>query len=222
MNGIHDLGGMHGFGPIEHVRNEPVFHAAWEARVQGISDAVRSERGYYTIDASRYGIERMAPADYLRASYYERRLATIEYNLTLRGFLTSDEVDQRVAWLRRNPDLDPPPATPIQPSPGPPDVPTSPPVDPARFAVGDLVVTRNIHPLGHKRLPRYARGRQGVIRGVYGPHTFPDANAHGLGPCPQVLYNVSFAGAELWGQSSEPRAPVYLDLWDSYLDPHIA
>ena len=219
MNGIHDLGGMHGFGPVEREEHEPLFHAAWEARVLAIRDVVRRQRGYYTIDASRYGIERMPPAEYLRASYYERWLASVEYNLTLQGLLTPDELEARVAFLQHHPGADPPRAQPIPPPPRVPDAPQGPPPVAPRFAVGDAVVTRNVHPVGHTRLPRYARGKRGVIDRRYGAHTFPDTNAHGLGAQPQPLYNVRFEARELWGDSAEPRQTVALDLWDSYLDP---
>jgi len=218
MNGIHDLGGMHGFGPVEREENEPLFHAAWEAHVLAIRDVVRKQQGYYTIDASRYGVEQMAPAVYLQASYYERWLASIEYNLGLLGLLTRDELDARVAFLRHHPNAEAPPASRMQPPPRVQDAPTGPPPTP-RFAVGAAVITRNVHPVGHTRLPRYARGKRGVIVRLHGPHTFPDTNAHGLGTQPQPLYTVRFEARELWGDSAEPRQTVALDLWDSYLDP---
>lgn len=218
MNGVHDLGGMHGFGQIKREENEPLFHAEWEARVRALANLMMVNK-YYTIDASRYGIEQMAPAEYLRASYYERWLASLEYNLTEQGLLGRDELDARVAFLREHPGADPPPARrvvpPLRAQVAPPQ---SPPTTP-RFAVGDAVVTRNVHPVGHTRLPRYARGKRGLIHLIHGPQTFPDTNAHGLGEQPQMLYNVRFAGRELWGESSEPHEDVYLDLWESYLDP---
>ena len=80
MNGVHDMGGMHGFGPIVREVNEPLFHAAWEAQVRAMVVIARS-RGYFNLDAFRYGIERMDPAHYLRAPYFERWLASIELNL---------------------------------------------------------------------------------------------------------------------------------------------
>jgi nitrile hydratase len=220
MNGVHDLGGMHGFGPIEREADEPLFHAAWEARVRAIN-ALTRERGYFNIDAFRYGIEQMAPAEYLRASYFERWLASAEYNLIQHGFLTSDELDARMEFLRRHPGADPPPAAGATHPPRAPAArpePASPPPAP-RFAVGDAVVTRNVHPTGHTRLPRYARGKRGVIQLVHGAHTFPDTNAHGLGEQPHALYHVRFDGRELWGDSAEPREAVYLDLWERYLEP---
>src|SRR5918998_2496398 len=103
MNGVHDMGGMHGFGPIVREVNEPVFHAAWEAHVHAMMTEVRS-RGYFNIDASRHGIERMDPAHYLRAPYYERWLATIELNLIEAGFLTGEELDARMQ-LREPPEM---------------------------------------------------------------------------------------------------------------------
>jgi nitrile hydratase len=88
-----------------------------------------------------------------------------------------------------------------------------------RFAVGDAVRARNINPAGHTRLPRYARGCAGTIARVHGVHVFPDSNAHFQGEQPQYLYSVRFAGRELWGDRAGPRDAVYIDLWDSHLEP---
>ncbi len=218
MNGVHDLGGMHGFGSVEREEDEPLFHAAWEARVFGIQQRVR-RGGYFNIDAFRNGIERMPPAAYLRSSYYERWLASVEYNLIEQGLIDGDELEARVASLSESPGAGTPRARAVAAQP---QVrwasPESPPPAP-RFAEGDAVVTRNVHPAGHTRLPRYARGKRGVIHRAYGAQTFPDTNAHGLGERPQPLYSVRFAGRELWGDSAEPGQVVYLDLWESYLDP---
>ena len=219
MNGVHDMGGMHGFGPVEREEHEPLFHAAWEARVLGIMGVVRGQRGYFNLDAFRHGIERMPPAEYLRSTYYERWLASVEYNLIEQGLIDGDELEARVAFLREHPEAAPPPARSVTVPPRARErEPQSPPTAP-RFAAGDAVVTRNVHPRGHTRLPRYARGKRGLIHLIHGPQTFPDTNAHGLGEQPQVLYNVRFAGRELWGESSEPREAVYLDVWESYLEP---
>lgn len=219
MNGVHDLGGMHGFGPVEREEHEPLFHAAWEARVFGINRILR-DAGYFNIDAFRHGIELMPPAEYLRASYYERWLATVVRNLIRRGVLSGDELAARSAFLREHPDADPTPAGSATATSLARDVPPASPAPPApRFAAGDAVMARNVHPAGHTRLPRYARGKRGVIHRAYWPQTFPDANAHGLGEQPQMLYSVRFDGRALWGDSAEPGQVVYLDLWDSYLEP---
>ena len=90
---------------------------------------------------------------------------------------------------------------------------------PPRYVVGDVVRARNINPTGHTRLPRYARGHVGVISHDHGGHVFPDTNAHGLGEQPQPLYQVRFEAAELWGPDADGRGAVYLDLWETYLDP---
>lgn len=219
MNGVHDLGGMHGFGPIERESNEPRFHAAWEARVRALM-MLSVGRNYFNLDAFRYGMERLEPAHYLRAPYFERWLASGEANLIEGGFLSLDELNTRTELLRQHPEttFSPGPAEPrqrvMEERPEPAQAPPRP-----RFVVGDLVVTRNVHPTGHTRLPRYARGKAGVIGRVYGPQIFPDTNAHGLGEQPQTLYNVRFDGRELWGESAEPDQVLTLDLWDSYLEP---
>lgn len=222
MNGVHDMGGMHGFGPVEREENEPLFHAEWEAHVAAINRLVRRP-GIFNIDEFRKGIERMDPAHYLRSTYYERWLATVEFNLAAKGFITADELESRMELLRQNPDADVPRAE--QPVPVPQvSQPVSETVTDAepRFAVGDEVVTRNVHPVGHTRLPRYARGKRGVIHLVHGVQIFPDSNAHGKGEDPRPLYNVRFDARELWGDSAEPNQVLYLDLWEPYLEPATA
>ena len=90
---------------------------------------------------------------------------------------------------------------------------------PAKFAAGDRVVARNLHPLGHTRLPRYARGRRGVIDRDHGVFIFPDTHAAGAGQKPQHVYAVRFTLRELWGPDASERDVVLIDLWDDYLDP---
>ena len=88
----------------------------------------------------------------------------------------------------------------------------------ARFKSGQHVRARNMNPLGHTRLPRYARGKAGTVVQNRGIFVFPDANAHFLGEQPQYLYSVRFAARELWGEQASPRDSVYIDMWDSYLE----
>jgi nitrile hydratase len=222
VNGVHDMGGMHGFGPVEREENEPVFHAEWEGRVAGINRAAQAQ-GVYNLDEFRHGIERMNPAAYLESTYYERWLATAERNLIEKGVITPDELEAKVAALREQSAAVPRREDPAQAEriaqrlsrrPAFRREGTAAP----RFKVGDAVRTRNVHPTGHTRLPRYARGRRGVIVRYYGGYVFPDTNAHGQGEQPQPLYCVRFEARELWDASSEPGEYVHLDLWESYLD----
>jgi nitrile hydratase beta subunit len=218
MNGVHDMGGMHGFGAIVREVNEPLFHAPWEAHVRAL-EALAVERDYFTIDAFRHGIERMEPAHYLRAPYYERWLATIELNLIEGGFLTGEELDTRMQLLRQVPEAALPRGVAVAAEPVAREQRADSPLPVSRYAIGDAVVTRNVHPPGHTRLPRYARGKRGVIQRLHGAQIFPDTNAHGLGENPQPLYAVGFEARELWGEAAESCQTVSLDLWESYLEP---
>jgi nitrile hydratase subunit beta len=221
MNGVHDMGGMHGFGPIE--RDNPQarvwFGTDWEARVCGMQDVCVPR--YFNLDAFRYGIERMNPAHYLRAPYFERWLETIATNMIEAGYLTREELEARTERFQDNPDVALPGEAPSPAELTLPPLPTKPLTSALtpRFTVGEAVVTMNIHPTSHTRLPRYARGKQGVVLRVHGPHVFADTNADGRSEDPQVVYNVRFDGQELWGASAEPGTTVSLDLWESYLAP---
>jgi nitrile hydratase beta subunit len=217
MNGVHDLGGMQGFGPIVREVNEPLFHAPWEARVCAVAELTMS-RDYFNIDAFRHGIERMEPAHYLRAPYYERWLATTELNLIEGGFLTGEELNARTELLRKHPEAKLPRSAVATMTEAPEKSPDS-PLPISRFALGDAVVTRNVHPPGHTRLPRYARGKRGIVQRLHGAQIFPDTNAHGLGENPQPLYVIQFDAHELWGESAESSQTVWLDVWESYLEP---
>jgi len=224
MNGVHDLGGMHGFGPVIREHNEPVFHSEWENRVFGMTLTAMG-RGVCNVDEFRRAIERMPPARYLAATYYEKWLDGITRLFVEKGVVTEAQIQARPAFFAARPDAA---ATAALTGPLPERVPfnagwvqdvvretaTRP-----RFAPGDPVITRNIHPRGHTRLPRYARGKRGVIHRLHGVHVFPDSNAHGLGEQPQPLYSVRFEAKELWGEDAQPNQWVHIDLWESYLEP---
>jgi nitrile hydratase subunit beta len=224
MDGVHDLGGMHGFGRVEREANEPVFHEAWEAAVYAIMRASLGT-GLYNLDEFRHGVERMDPAHYLRSGYYEHWLDGIARVLTEKGVLSADELAARTEFFAARPDASASAAVqgtpPVAPKPLQWYAPASerPATRPPRFAVGDAVIARNIHPTGHTRLPRYARGKRGVIHRQHGTHVFPDSNAHGGGEQPQPLYSVCFDARELWGPSAELNQHVYIDLWEPYLEP---
>jgi hypothetical protein len=201
MNGVHDMGGMHGFGHVEVQREEPVFHERWEGVVRAMMQ--RTNGRYYNLDEFRHAIERMRSDEYLRAAYYERWLHGVQTLLLEKGVITEEELAGRHA---------------SGPAPAPTVGAEKPPAVQPRFQPGDHVVTRNMHPHGHTRLPRYARGRRGVVRRVYGPFRLPDANAHGDHHAWQPCYAVEFAARELWGDDANPSDRVCIDLWEGYLE----
>ena len=217
MNGVHDMGGMHGLAPLAVEPNEPVFHEPWEGRVWALVTAVGAwRRG--NLDLSRHQVERMPAADYLRASYYERWLFAVIENAVMQGLLAREEVETgRPAPGAAK--LTPPLLAPMvaellrRGAPKTRSVERQP-----RYRPGDPVRTRNIHPPTHTRLPRYARDKQGVIIAFHGAHVFPDSNAQFQGENPQPLYTVRFEACALWGDAASPRDTVCLDLWEDYLE----
>jgi len=216
MNGIHDMGGMHGMGPIEREEDEPVFHHAWEGRVFALNLALRPGKG--NLDNSRHGIELLPPADYLRMSYYEKWLARLEGRLVRLGLATEQELESGKAAAdssKSTPGLtaDMVAGTLGRGGPACRDVAVAP-----LFQVDQQVRARNIHPTGHTRLPRYARGKVGTIVRDHGVFVFPDTNARFEGEKPQHVYSVRFAARELWGEEASPRDAVYIDMWDDYLE----
>jgi nitrile hydratase beta subunit len=223
MDGVHDLGGMQGFGPVEREENEPVFHAEWETAVLAMMHAAGS-RGLFNIDEFRHGIERMAPAHYLRATYYEKWLDGVTRVLVEKGVVGAEELAGRLAYFGQHPDASARSVVPgALPGRGAVNLNWQHSIRETgatpRFVPGDEVITRDMHPHGHTRLPRYARGKRGVIHCCHGIHVFPDTNAHGQGEQPQPLYSVRFDARELWGESAERNQAVHIDLWESYLLP---
>jgi nitrile hydratase len=218
MNGIHDMGGMHGMGPIVEEKNEPVFHEGWEGRIFAMNLAMGAWRKW-NLDASRHSRELIPPAEYLRMSYYEKWIAGLIALMVKAGLVRGDEIESGTAAVgstKAVPAVNPQQAL-ARIATG---LPAKRNVDlPARFKVGQRVRTRNVHPLGHTRLPRYARGRFGTINRDHGVFVFPDTNAHFLGEQPQRVYSVCFAARELWGAQAGEKDSVYVDLWDDYLEP---
>jgi len=222
MDGIHDLGGMHGFGPVEADPTERGFHARWEAHVVACMNAGLAWP-LFNIDEFRHSRERLEPVRYLEASYFEQWLESVCRLLVEKGVVSREELEARTHFFQAHPERDA--STAVTTREPPPRAGVAQATFrraasvPSRFQPGDPVVTRNLHPVGHTRLPRYARGKRGVVASAQGAWVFPDTNAHDLGEAPQHLYSVRFDGSELWGDSAEARAAVYLDLWESYLDP---
>ncbi len=218
MNGAQDMGGMHGFGPVEPEPDEPVFHAEWERRAFALTLAMGMPGGW-NIDMSRFARENQPPGEYLAKSYYEIWLAGLEKLMAERGLVAPEEIEAGKPLG---------PAKKVERVLSPADVlkvlhrggPTERDAQaPARFKVGDRVRTKNIHPTTHTRLPRYVRGQPGTIELVHGCHVFPDTNALGQGENPQWLYTVTFSGTDLWGPASDPTVCVSVDAWESYLEP---
>jgi nitrile hydratase beta subunit len=207
MDGIHDLGGMSGFGAVNVERGEPVFHETWEARVFGLGALSVAVLTAYNVDEYRHSVERMDPVHYLAASYYERMLTGIATLLIEKGVVTHEELETRAGGrfpISR-------PVAPLRPI----DVSAR---ESARFAVGDTVVVRDIHPPGHTRDPRYVRGKRGVVVHVAPRFSFPDAAAHGSPLRLEHTYHVQFQAAELWAEAAGSNEAVIVDLWDSYLE----
>lgn len=218
MNGAHDLGGMMGFGPVEAEKDEPVFHAAWEKRMMAMNVALGAA-GRWNIDMGRHAREDRDPREYLDSTYYEIWYLGLTRLVVDHGLVGADELasaramrtaekvarvlapgEVAAAMARRNPY-------------------ERAPASEARFKVGMKVRTKEHHPAGHTRLPRYARGKAGTIAIVHGVHVFPDTHAHGRGEQPHWLYCVSFAATALWGSDADPAITVSTDCWEPYLEP---
>lgn len=218
MNGPQDLGGQMGFGPVAPERDEPLFHADWEKRALGVT-LTAGAMGHWNIDESRHTRESLHPADYYASSYYEIWTKALERLLQRHGFVTADELAGSRALgagttpkrVLRAADV---PA--VLARGGPCDRPVD---TPPRFEPGQRVRTKNFHPTGHTRLPRYARGKIGTIDAIREGFVFPDSNAHGKGENPQRVYTVVFDAAELWGEGADPTLTVSIDAWESYLEP---
>ena len=205
MNGVHDMGGMDGFGPIPIEKDEPVFHADWEKRMFAILMSLGRE--FRNVDEFRHAIERIPAPVYLDSSYYERWLDAMMTMLVEKKRVTREELVARGAE----------PIAPAQPANhfrG-----NSPAVRRrrARFREGDRVVARNLNPTGHTRLPRYVRGKRGVIHRDWGTYVFADSNAHHAGDREQHVYSVTFEARELWGKDAPARDTLRIDLWEDYL-----
>jgi len=217
VNGVHDMGGMQDMGHVRREENEPVFHAPWEGRALAMSLATANWRKW-SLDAFRYQIELIPPSDYLRMSSYEKWFTAVTERLVASGLVTRAEIESG------QPAQGSSKATPALSAGQVPfmlrsgalahrDVAVA-----ARFHAGQRVRTRNINPVGHTRLPRYARAKEGTVERDHGVYVFPDTAALSLGENPQHVYSVRFAAGELWGDQASPRDAVYLDLWDDYLD----
>lgn len=218
MNGIHDMGGMDGMGPIDFDAKEgSPFAAAWEARAFAHLVATGA-LGRWNNDAIRRNLESFSALDYLRMGYFERWHAALTNILVETGLLTRAELEsgraegeaRSDARILRATEV---PAALLKGDPYTRGIATRP-----RFAVGDRVCARNLHEEGHTRLPRYVRGKSGTIARNHGGHVFPDTNARFAGEHPNYLYSVRFEAVALWGDRSDSNGAVYVDIWEVQLD----
>lgn len=208
MNGTHDLGGQHGFGPVvaEPQESEPYFHAAWERDVFSTMIAL-GRVGRWSLDEFRRNIEHLDPVDYLTFSYYEKWLASLERLAVDHLLVTPEELVTGHSSTAPVPD----PPRPFVANFDPPETPLA-------YAPGDRVRAANRHPAAHTREPRYLRGRVGTVVGVVGAEPFPEEASVGICRTEHV-YLVRFEAAELWGPDGGRNDAVYVELWDSYLEP---
>jgi nitrile hydratase len=215
VDGIHDLGGRHGFGPVVTDESEKPFHAAWEARLLGIARGM-SRASDWSIDWFRHCRELIDPVDYLTRPYYDQWLQTYAAMLVNSGFATVKELATGKSHR---------PAVGLD-APMPPSAVANAkkqalrfdrqPAAPPLFALGQVVRAKSHSGPGHTRLPLYVRGHLGRITACHGAHILPDANAVGE-PRAETLYSVAFQAVELWPETVG-RHEVYLDLWESYLE----
>lgn len=221
MNGVHDMGGMQGFGPVVPEPDEPLFHAPWEKRALAITLAMGAG-GLWNIDLGRAARESLPPATYLASSYYEIWIRALEDLMRDRGLVTPHELQTGIATTPAPPfrtlHVDSVDAALARGTPAGREARQA-----ARFAIGERVVARNMHPGGHTRLPRYVRGHAGTVALIHGAHVFADRHASKpLAPFdedPQWLYTVVFDAQELWGAQADALATISVDAWEPYLEP---
>jgi nitrile hydratase beta subunit len=207
MDGIHDLGGMDGFGEITVEKNEPTFHNQWEGQAFALNIVAIGILQKYNADEYRHALERMNPYDYLNASYYERVFTGVASLLIEKGLISKRELVSKVSG---NYPLARPNAVVKNKSKD-----TS---NAAIFSVGDRVKVQDIHTPGHTRMPAYVRGRQGKIIHVAPCFSFPNNAAHGGTLRKEPTYHVMFTSSELWNDDETNSDTVVVDLWESYLE----
>jgi nitrile hydratase subunit beta len=208
VDGVHDLGGMEGFGPVEAEPDEPVFHHDWEGRMFAIAGGALGT-GRINTPMFRHAMERMDPGHYLTFSYYEHWLTAVATLLVEVGTISQAEIDARVDSFP----LSRPPAVAAE------HVGSRSPSSTARFAVGDAVRVRDIHFAGHTRCPRYVRGRRGIVARIEPTAPVPEIEAHRRERVLEPTYSVRFEGADLWADAANPNTAVHVDLYARYLDP---
>jgi nitrile hydratase subunit beta len=219
VDGIHDMGGMQGFGTVAYDPADPLFHEDWERRAFAMALLSMNRLSGQNLDAMRHALERLSPLEYLNDGYYGRWLKMAETLLTDSGVIAPGAVDARARRLQGEEVAEPP-----EPVLSKPDYAATGPGslrqidDSPLFKIGDRVRAKDMHPAGHTRLPRYVRGRTGTVEHIQPAALLPDTNAHFTGENPQHVYGVAFDSTDLWGAEAEPFV-LRIDLFESYLEP---
>jgi len=202
MDGMHDLGGKQGFPALNKQGRTAPFHDAWEIEINAYVGRLVGQH-YFNMDEYRHAIERMAPAHYLTASYFERVYTAVATLCIEKGVFTAAELNkasgERIALS----------------SPSHPGRVHDEPLPDLR--IGDTVRVKNLFVPGHIRMPGYVRGKVGKIVGVSPLFPYPDAAGHGLKSDRQVSFDVCFSSAELWPDGSDD-ADVHVGLFHAYLE----
>ncbi len=213
MDGVHDMGGMHGFGPVAVPGAERTHDEAWEVRAQMV--------GIMAQAVSRPRLEGLPPAEYLGSSYYVRWLLAAERGAVDRGLVEPADLDRWREAFAADPELEVPPssggdiaeearryvAAPF----------TLDPATDTRYEVGDQVRVRRCRPVRHHRCPRYVRGVEGQVEAVIGVDLVPGEPR--AADEREPVYTVRFQSVDLWGRSDEPPFELMIDLWERYLEP---
>lgn len=213
MNGAHDLGGKHGFGPIDRSQTENFIHP-WEETVFGLT-LTCGMLGRWNLDQSRYARECTDPVHYLSSTYYEHWLHGLELLLLEKDLISKEElISGKASGVTPLQAATPAKATQIVNTGAPTELPAK---TPCRFALNETVVVKTDNPKTHTRAPSYIKGVKGTICKLHGAHIFADEHAATGKKIPQHLYNVRFESADIWGSEAEPNSCVYVDLFEPYL-----
>lgn len=216
MDGIHDVGGRHGFGPIEVTHADPPFPTEWEARAFGITKSVTAASDY-SVDKFRYTREQLPPLEYLTSPYFEQWMRGTMAMLVSSGLVTAEELatghsDGTNAAVVGPPktEQDARAATiasarfdgPFNGSPA--------------FTSGDRVMVSPNAPPGHTRLPQYVRGRAGRVIAFHGAHGVPEDNVKNVKTF-EPLYTVAFALGDLFEEQQGSADQINVEIWERFL-----
>jgi nitrile hydratase subunit beta len=217
MDGVHDLGGREGFGPVQNIDDNQPFHSEWEMRAFGLAQSAAGEADW-SLDWFRYCRELIEPLDYLSRPYFDQWMATLAAQLMDAGYVTLDEIKSGKSEFVPLPSYAAPSVTEARAFVKKRESSLAKVATPAMFSTGDVVRCKLSVKPGHTRLPGYVRGRMGTILTHHGGHLLPDESARGEQKA-EHLYSVRFAATELWSEARAQRDVVIVDLWESYIEP---